>query len=360
MSSVSEWDQLAVLPCFGTSGADVSRSLSDCTTSSGGYSCADQECTSNTSHEETECTSQRTDVSYCSPLCSSHSENEWMSSVDFVSGAYPICQTRDATVFCRICKHTGRPLAIKSYRKANMDPESFINVAREVSIQKSLQQTPTNRFPGTVQLLGYSQDSESINVIQEMCNGLDLRSHMYNHGRSCEQDVSNIGSQLLETLHHLHMSGVIHRNIKPESVFWTCGGEVRLGGFKLAIEPQTMGPLTRVGSPDYCAPELMQSPTLNEVLHGDIGSIAGGQYDEKVDIWAVGVLVYELLIGATPRQMQEMCSGQPATGPLELYFPPFLSTHCVNFLLKALEEDPSARPSAQALSMHPWLRMGGH
>ncbi|MEW5301958.1 MAG: hypothetical protein WDW36_004781 [Sanguina aurantia] len=79
-------------------------------------------------------------------------------------------------------------------------------------------------------------------------------------------------------------------------------------------------------------------------------------YDEKVDVWAVGILVYELMCGRTPFEVED----QRETATLILTapvtnFPPTMSRDCRDFVTLALHKDPSLRPSAKALLSHPWL-----
>jgi serine/threonine protein kinase len=61
---------------------------------------------------------------------------------------------------------------------------------------------------------------------------------------------------LLKVLHSLHQLGIIHRDIKPENIFFESDGTLRLGDFGLAISSTTERPISRVGTPDYMAPEV--------------------------------------------------------------------------------------------------------
>jgi serine/threonine protein kinase len=61
---------------------------------------------------------------------------------------------------------------------------------------------------------------------------------------------------LLEVLARLHAAGIVHRDIKPENLFFTATGALLLGDFGLAIDTSQGAPRTRLGTPDYLAPEV--------------------------------------------------------------------------------------------------------
>jgi serine/threonine protein kinase len=68
---------------------------------------------------------------------------------------------------------------------------------------------------------------------------------------------------LLKVLHSLHQLGIIHRDIKPENIFFESDGTLRLGDFGLAISSATERPISRVGTPDYMAPEVRPAASLS-------------------------------------------------------------------------------------------------
>ena len=81
-------------------------------------------------------------------------------------------------------------------------------------------------------------------------------------------------------------------------------------------------------------------------------------YDEKVDVWAVGVLLHELLIGRTPFEVDDATETAAAImgSPLPLAPLQHLTPDCVNFLSLALEKRAGLRPSAAELSRHIWVQ----
>ncbi|KAK9842974.1 hypothetical protein WJX74_005089 [Apatococcus lobatus] len=129
---------------------------------------------------------------------------------------------------------------------------------------------------------------------------------------------------LLETLSYTHSCGILHRDIKVENLFLTQAGELKLGDFGLALNVALERPTARVGTLDYMSPEVLSIPTPEECMARGLSPQDVPVYDEKVDIWAVGILAYELLTGR----------------------PPF----------EALHKDPKDRPNAAQLLQHPWFQ----
>jgi serine/threonine protein kinase len=91
-------------------------------------------------------------------------------------------------------------------------------------------------------------------------------------------------AQLVVALESLHNLGWVHRNIRPENVVFTDDGYVRLVSFKSSHMKGSTS-LCQAIDVDYCAPEVFTSPE---------------SYSEKVDIWSLGIITYEVLFGGPP------------------------------------------------------------
>jgi serine/threonine-protein kinase len=160
------------------------------------------------------------------------------------------------------------------------DLVAFNHYRREIDIASRL------THPGLQRLL--SDPSEPFMVL-EYVEGRSLRACLRQHGPLPVDQVVTIGLQLADTLEYVHQQGVVHRDVKPENILISPDGRVTLTDFGIAAR---MGPrrLTlshlsdAVGTPDYMAPE----------------QVRGEQGDARTDVYALGVVLYELLTGVVP------------------------------------------------------------
>ncbi|KAF3440537.1 hypothetical protein FNV43_RR18821 [Rhamnella rubrinervis] len=125
-------------------------------------------------------------------------------------------------------------------------------------------------------------------LVLEFCAGGNLASYINQHGRVEEQIVRRIMQQLGAGLEILHSHHIIHRDLKPENILLS-GSEddmlLKIADFGLSrsVPPGDYAE-TVCGSPLYMAPEVLQFQ----------------RYDEKVDMWSVGAILFELLNGYPP------------------------------------------------------------
>ena len=89
---------------------------------------------------------------------------------------------------------------------------------------------------------------------------------------------------MTDALSYCHSKKVIHRDIKPENLLWDNYGNIKMADFGLSVHAPTSRRTTICGTLDYLPPEMIDSKT----------------HDEKVDLWSLGVLCYELLVGKPP------------------------------------------------------------
>eukprot|EP00191_Tetraselmis_sp_GSL018_P005909 CAMPEP_0177614348 /NCGR_PEP_ID=MMETSP0419_2-20121207/22639_1 /TAXON_ID=582737 /ORGANISM="Tetraselmis sp., Strain GSL018" /LENGTH=525 /DNA_ID=CAMNT_0019111463 /DNA_START=896 /DNA_END=2474 /DNA_ORIENTATION=- len=196
-----------------------------------------------------------------------------------------------------------------------------------------------------------------IYIVQEKCARGDLFKELERKGGTMEESrvCMEVAVPLLLTLRHLHQRAIVHRDIKPENIFFTGNNELKLGDFGLAVDLEKERPVSRVGTLDYMAPEVLASPTPEQIARNAAEASSG--YGAKVDVWALGVLVYELVAGRPPFEVQDHDQTALLIMHANLeHFPPQISKHCASFILQALAKKPSERPSAEELLQHPWIR----
>ena len=137
----------------------------------------------------------------------------------------------------------------------------------------------------------------------ELVEGNNLRDYIANGTNFDEQDTVSIMSQLLDALHYAHNSTVWHRDIKPANIMVMSNGRIKLTDFGIARLESADRTRTNVimGTPGYIAPELY----------------LGGHVDHRMDIFAAGVLFYQLLARKSPFRggpeaiMHDVCYHDP-------------------------------------------------
>ncbi|KZL88081.1 aur protein kinase [Colletotrichum incanum] len=154
-------------------------------------------------------------------------------------------------------------------------------VRREIDIQIRL------RHPNILRLYGHFHDSRRVFLILEFAGKGELYKQLRKETRFSERKTARYIAQIAVALSYLHQKHVIHRDIKPENILIGIHGEIKISDFGWSVHASTNRRSTLCGTLDYLPPEMMK-PT---------GSV---EYDEKVDLWSLGVLTYEFLVGGPP------------------------------------------------------------
>jgi len=131
-------------------------------------------------------------------------------------------------------------------------------------------------------------------MVLEYIEGESLRAYAREGGVLAVDEILRIGSQLADVLGYVHERGIVHRDLKPENILITPHGEVKLADFGIALRVGarrlTFNHLSNaVGTPDYMAPE----------------QVRGERGDARTDVYAMGVLLFELLTGKVPYPTDE-------------------------------------------------------
>ncbi len=222
-----------------------------------------------------------------------------------------------------------RRVALKVLRRSELDPEGLTRFRQEGILAARL------RHPGivTVHEIGVAtDDDESIPFISmDFIEGETLTQHMVN--LSLEQSL-RILEQVALAVGFAHGRGIVHRDLKPANILVTKDGVPIVTDFGLAIEtgaPRMTMPGILIGTPAYMAPEQVE----------------GKSPDARTDVWALGVILYEMLTGALPFQggtFSDMYSKILDQEPLPArLFGRRIPVHLEAICQKALEKLPERR-----------------
>jgi serine/threonine-protein kinase len=139
-----------------------------------------------------------------------------------------------------------------------------------------------------------SRDPSRAYVVLEHVEGRTLRARLNEKARLDEDEAMAIATQVCDVVAYLHEHGVVHRDLKPENMMLTPTGELKLLDLGIALDRSarrmTWGRLSNtIGTPDYMAPE----------------QIARQRGDARTDVYAIGVLLFEMLTGQLPYSAEQ-------------------------------------------------------
>ncbi|DBA66478.1 TPA: hypothetical protein ACH3X2_002450 [Trebouxia sp. C0005] len=265
---------------------------------------------------------------------------------------------KDSTIYSATCsKLKNQQVAIKMYNKAKLSPSKMRAIKREAAMMIYMTR---KRVPLITTFLAAFQDSKQIYIVMEHCAGGDLLEQLLKEGRAMtEQRVAlEVALPILTSLSYIHQLRIIHRDIKLENIFIGGDGRVKLGDFGLTMSMKQEVAISPVGTVEYMAPEVVELPPVELVSNGTIAAQDIKACDEKVDIWALGVTLFELLTGQLPFEGADKPAIKAAIlrGNMKP-LPANLKPECVSFMSLMLARDPQDRASAHELLQHPFIRM---
>jgi Tol biopolymer transport system component len=198
----------------------------------------------------------------------------------------------------------GREVALKVLPEGlTADPERLARFEREAKLLASL------NHPNIAQIYGLETSGASPALVMELVEGPTLADRLAQGSLSIDESLS-IARQIAEALEEAHEKGIVHRDLKPQNVKASIEGKVKVLDFGLAKAMEPAGAASGSGSPSGGAVNLTHSPTLTSPALGTmqgviLGTAAymspeqarGGAVDKRADIWAFGVVLWEMLTG---------------------------------------------------------------
>jgi serine/threonine protein kinase len=177
----------------------------------------------------------------------------------------------------------GRPVAVKVlHDRLARDPELLERFRMEAVAAARLS------HPAVVRVFDTGVDSGTCFIVMELCQGDTLQRLLQDEGPLTPGEAGDVAASVLQGLAHAHREGVVHRDIKPSNILVDRNGMVKVTDFGIAKAAFAEEDLTAtgnlLGTARYLAPEQVQ----------------GGRPDGRTDLYAMGVVLYEMLTGRVP------------------------------------------------------------
>lgn len=262
------------------------------------------------------------------------------SSQDFtVIDGFEIHEEIGGGAFSRVhvARHiaTGTYAAVKIVNLAALQDDEFNGVMREISVFMQVE------HPHICALYRLSYHSHQLYFFLEYASGGTLLARINKNKGLPEQECCTLFVQLFSAIRYLHMNHfLVHRDLKLENILLDDKGNIKLTDFGLSGTYYCNIMRTFVGTPGYTPPEV----------------ISGSDYDEKCDVWSLGVCLYAMLTARLPFTPQcnnyRLLVDEATNIELPKNFTPVLQ----DLLKKMLQPKPADRLSIAQLQSHPWLR----
>eukprot|EP01052_Picozoa_sp_SAG31_P014877 SAG31_NODE_939_length_10873_cov_5.403843_8_plen_207_part_00 len=195
------------------------------------------------------------------------------------------------------------------------------------------------RHPNILRLYGYFYDATRVYLILEFAAKGELYKELQKAKMFTEQRAANYIHQIAGALRYCHSKHVIHRDIKPENLLVGIKGDIKIADFGWSVHAPTSRRTTLCGTLDYLPPEMVE----------------GRDHDVSVDIWSLGVLTYEFLVGSPPFEAQGHSETYRRIAKVDLRFPSHVSPDARDLISKLLVKDPTKRLSLDNVLIHPWI-----
>ncbi|KAI6654923.1 calcium/calmodulin-dependent protein kinase type II delta chain isoform X16 [Oopsacas minuta] len=242
------------------------------------------------------------------------------------------------------CK-TKKVCAVKIIKAKSLSAREQSKLERETRICRLI-----SSHANIVSMIDTFKDKEHYYMLFELITGGELFDDIVKREFYSEEDASKAIRQILDALLYCHEKGIVHRDLKPENLLLSSKvppADIKVADFGLAIElehPTEFNWYGFAGTPGYLSPEVIKREP----------------YGKPVDMWAIGVILYILLVGYPPfwDEIQERLYKQIKEGRYDFPRPEWdtVSKSAKDLIMKMLIVDPIKRITIDDALHHPWVR----
>ncbi|CAG9329746.1 unnamed protein product [Blepharisma stoltei] len=230
-------------------------------------------------------------------------------------------------------KSIGEYVAVKIIKKATiLQKKEVEHIVSEFTILKRV------NHPFIINFKGFNQDTRYLYFVLEFIPGGDLFKYLRTIGKLENTHACIYAAQMISALQYLHQNNIVYRDLKPENILIDADGYLRLTdfGFAKVIEERTY---TLCGTPEYLAPEVI----LNK------------GYDQGVDWWTIGVLIFELLAGVDPFNTTDPSKIYRKILKGKIRYPKNFNPRAKNLVKHLVTSDTAKRYKINDIKNHAWF-----
>ncbi|XP_069026873.1 aurora kinase B [Embiotoca jacksoni] len=251
----------------------------------------------------------------------------------------PLGKGKFGNVYLARVKEKQAIVALKVLFKSQMEKEGVEHqLRREIEIQAHL------KHPNILRFYNYFHDRKRVFLVLEYAPRGEMYKELQRCGKFDDRRTATYMEEISDALLYCHEKKVIHRDIKPENLLLGYRGELKIADFGWSVHAPSLRRRTMCGTLDYLPPEMIEGHT----------------HSEKVDLWCIGVLCYECLVGNPPFETVSHSETYKRIMKVDLKFPKVISDGARDLISKLLRHNPIDRLPLQSVIDHPWVRTNSH
>ena len=264
-------------------------------------------------------------------------------------------------VFLTSKQGSSERFATKRISKKHINnPKAKQYIDNEINILKEID------HPNIIKLIDIVETTQFYNLVMELCNGGELSKCLeqykaINKRAFSEEIVQHLMKQIVSSINYLHQKNILHRDIKLENILVNFDSEEdknNLNMLKAKIKLIDFGFARHLSSNELAFSTLGSPINMDPGILRKLNRMAYSKnygYDQKADIWSLGTICYEMLVGKNAFNAESMKELLKKVEKGNYYLPKSLSREVVSFLNGMLQYDPKKRLSSDQLYHHKFL-----